>query len=59
MTQFELTPKQILFVGDSVYDQKAAQTADTWFIAFKQKGLDAHYHVQSMEEIGKLLQINE
>ena len=59
MAQFELSPRQILFVGDSEYDQKAAQRADTWFIAFKQAGLDAHFHVRSMEEIGKLLQINE
>ncbi len=59
MAEFELSPKEILFVGDSEYDQKAAQTADTWFIAFKQAGLDAHFHVRSMSEIGKLLQINE
>jgi HAD superfamily hydrolase (TIGR01509 family) len=59
MAEFGLSSRQILFVGDSEYDQRAAQTAGTWFIAFKQKGLDAHYHVQSMEEIGKLLQINE
>lgn len=59
MAEFELSPREILFVGDSEYDQKAAQTADTWFIAFKQAGLDAHFHVRSMEEIGKLLQINE
>ena len=59
MAEFGLSPRQILFVGDSEYDRKAAQKADTWFIAFKQPELDAHFHARSMAEIGKLLQINE
>ena len=50
MAEFELSPREILFVGDSEYDQKAAQTADTLFMAFKQAGLDAHFHVRSMED---------
>jgi len=52
-------PKEIIFVGDSSYDEKAAHSAGTWFIAFKSPKLDAHVHVESMGEIGKLLQINE
>ena len=53
------SPEEIVFVGDSEYDQRAAGSAGTWFIAFKQPGLDAHCHVSSMAEIGKLLKINE
>ncbi len=52
-------PREIVFVGDSSYDQRAAQSAGTWFVAFKAPGLDADFHVGSMAEIGKLLQINE
>lgn len=59
MDAYDLSPRQILFVGDSIFDQKAAKAADTWFVAFKQKELDAHFHVDSMPEIGKLLEINK
>ena len=59
MRAFALLPRQIVFVGDSVYDEKAAKTAGTWFIAFKQPGLDAHAHAQSMGHIKELLQIRE
>ncbi len=52
-------PKEMIFVGDSSYDEKAAHSAGTWFIAFKSPKLDAHFHVGSMAEIAKLLQINE
>lgn len=52
-------PKEIVFVGDSTYDEKAAHSAGTWFIAFKSPSLDAHFHVESMAQIAKLLQINE
>ncbi len=52
-------PKEVLFVGDSVYDQKAAHSAGTWFVAFKSPGLEAHFHVDTMSEIGALLAIKE
>lgn len=59
MAAYGFSPEEIIFVGDSEYDQRAAYSAGTWFIAFKQSGLDAHFHVRSMSEIGKLLRINE
>ena len=59
MAAYQLSPREIVFVGDSEFDQKAASAADTWFIAFRQPGLDADYHVDSMGQIGELLQINK
>ncbi|WDP93395.1 MAG: HAD hydrolase-like protein [Desulfobacter sp.] len=52
-------PKEILFVGDSTYDQNAAHSAGTWFAAFKSPKLDAHFHVGAMDEIADLLNIKE
>lgn len=52
-------PKEILFVGDSKYDEQAAHSAGTWFAAFKAPKLDAHFHVASMDEIGDLLKIKK
>lgn len=55
----DLLPEEILFVGDSEYDRKAARAAGTWFVAFKQPGLGADVHVEAMAGLGELLQINE
>jgi phosphoglycolate phosphatase len=59
MENFDLDPEQILFIGDSEYDQKAARSAGTWFVAFKQSKLAADVNVNAMAEIGEILQINE
>ena len=49
MRVYALLPRQVVFIGDSIYDKKAAESADTWFIAFKQPGLEAHAHAVSMD----------
>lgn len=59
MGTFALLPRQIVFIGDSIYDQKAAESAGTWFIAFKQPGLQAHAHAASMDEVGELLKLSK
>ncbi|WP_320040902.1 HAD-IA family hydrolase [uncultured Desulfobacter sp.] len=59
MDAFALLPRQIVFIGDSIYDQKAAESAGTWFIAFKQPGLQAHAHAVSMAEVGELLKLSK
>lgn len=59
MTAFDLDPRQIIFIGDSEYDQKAAHSAGTWFAAFKQPGLAADFNVDAMDDILDVLQINE
>lgn len=59
MAAYGLSPNQIVFIGDSLYDEEAARAAGTWFIAFRQPALTAHAHVGSMPEVGKLLKVNE
>lgn len=59
MGAYALLPRQIVFIGDSIYDEKAAEAAGTWFIAFKQPGLQAHAHAVSMDELGKLLKLSK
>ncbi|NWH04204.1 HAD family hydrolase [Desulfobacter latus] len=59
MGAYELLPRQIVFIGDSIYDEKAAESAGTWFIAFKQPGLQAHAHAVSMDEVGELLKLSK
>jgi len=59
MGAFALLPRQIVFIGDSIFDKKAAEAAGTWFIAFKQPGLQAHAHAVSMDEVGELLKLSK
>jgi HAD superfamily hydrolase (TIGR01509 family) len=58
MKKFNLKPVEILFIGDSEYDQQAAVRAKVWFAAFKNPALPADVNVNSMDEIAKILQIN-
>ncbi len=58
MSQFNLKPGQILFVGDSDYDRLAAVNAGVRFVAFKAPKLEADWNVDSMDEIAGILQIN-
>lgn len=58
MEQLKLTSEQILFVGDSEYDCQAAQNASVGFVAFKNKEMDADFHVETMDEIAGILHLN-
>lgn len=55
MVKFNLESCQVIFIGDSQYDAIAALKAETFFIAFKNNSLKADFHVDSMVEIGKIL----
>jgi len=59
MEAFHLDPQEVIFIGDSEYDQRAARSAGTWFVAFKQPKLKADIHVSAMADILGILQINE
>jgi HAD superfamily hydrolase (TIGR01509 family) len=57
MTRFSLQPEQVLFIGDSTYDQQAASAAGTVFAAFRQPGLEADLHARAMTDIASVLGI--
>jgi HAD superfamily hydrolase (TIGR01509 family) len=59
MMAFQLSPEQVMFVGDSEYDQRAARSAGAWFVAFKQPKLEADFHVTAMADILGILKPNE
>lgn len=59
MKTLDLLPEEMIFIGDSIYDQEAAKEAGTWFIAFKHSGLDAHFHVDRMGQIGEILGVHK
>jgi len=48
---FNCTPRETIFIGDSEVDRLHTENAGVELIAFKNKKLDAAYHVESFMEI--------
>lgn len=57
MERFNLSPEQMLFIGDSDFDRQAAQNAGVPFVAFRAPDLSASWNVDSMDEIAGILNI--
>lgn len=55
MDRFSLSPDQVLFIGDSMYDQQAARAAGTVFAAFRQPQLEADLYAKTMADIASAL----
>ncbi len=55
MKFFEISPSNTFYVGDSTVDQQTARAAGVVFISYKNKLLEADYHVYSMMEIAKVV----
>ena len=58
LSAFDLAPDQMLFIGDTEYDEMAASGAGTPFIAFKNSLLTADFHVETMEDIKDILELD-
>jgi len=54
---FRLKSQHILYVGDSELDQKAAHAAETIFVAYRNRTLDADLHISTLKDLEKILQI--
>ncbi len=57
MEYFKIKPFQSIYIGDSKLDEMAARTAEVPFVAYKNRDLSADYHIQSLNEIAKILQL--
>lgn len=57
LKEFDLKSDEMLFIGDSDYDAKAALKAGVAFIAFKNSSLKADFNVDSMTAVGDILQL--
>jgi HAD superfamily hydrolase (TIGR01509 family) len=54
-TLFELTPQQVVYVGDSDLDEIAARAARMPFIAYGNPDLEADWHIERLCELEELL----
>ncbi len=54
----QTAPEETLFVGDSIMDKMQASACDVTFIAFKNRELDAKYHINSFMELFALPELS-
>ncbi len=52
---FDISNKEAVYIGDSTVDYEMAKAAGVPFIAYKNKGLKADYHVDSLLDISRLI----
>ena len=55
LNHFTLSPSEALFIGDSEVDQEAAQGAGVPFIAYKNRSLQAEYHIDDLLAIKEIV----
>ena len=53
---FQISPGQMLYVGDSKVDEAAAKAAKVPLVAYDNKSLSAEYHIRSLKEIEDILE---
>lgn len=54
---FDIDSDQMLYIGDSIVDQQAADAAGVDLVAYKNPSLVARYHIKSLKEIENILHI--
>lgn len=53
---FQAAPAEVMYIGDSILDQQAAQAAGTQFVAFDNPALTADQHIINLKELFYLIQ---
>lgn len=56
---FGVRPEEVLYIGDSEVDGKTARGAGVVFVAYKNKHIEADYHIQDLIEVLKYLKIHK
>jgi len=52
---FAVTPRQVVYVGDSQVDETAARAAGMPFVAYRNPELKADHHIRRLDEMANLL----
>ena len=55
LDHFSLAPHQVIYIGDSQVDELAANAADMPLVAYRNRELDAQYHIDSLGEVVEIL----
>jgi HAD superfamily hydrolase (TIGR01509 family) len=52
---FNISPREAIYVGDSMLDETAARTAGVHFVACRNPDLDGDFHIERLSEIDDIL----
>jgi len=52
---FQLKKEEALFIGDSEVDQQTAQASGVRFVAYKNRGMDATFHIEDHLDLLRIL----
>ena len=55
LDHFEILPRQMIYIGDSRLDERAANAAGVHFIAYGNRELSADFHINRLREIDHIL----
>ncbi len=55
MDYFKVAPEEIIYIGDSEVDEKAAAAAGVPLVAYDNPGLSAEIHIKSLKELENIL----
>ncbi len=55
LSTFGVTPEQVLYVGDSAVDEALAHATGVYFVAYKNRKLDAHMHIDHFEQLHSVI----
>ena len=55
LDHFGLAPHLVIYIGDSQVDEKAARAADMPLVAYRNRQLQAQYHIDSLGEVEEIL----
>jgi phosphoglycolate phosphatase len=55
LAYFDLSPHQVIYIGDSQVDELAAKAAQIPLVAYSNRELDAEYHIDRLGELEELL----
>ncbi|MFC1815413.1 HAD family hydrolase [Thermodesulfobacteriota bacterium] len=56
---FKIAPNEAIYVGDTELDEMAAKGAEVPLVAYNNPSLDADYHIKSLKELEKILEVEE
>jgi phosphoglycolate phosphatase len=55
LSHFEITPDQMIYIGDSDLDSQSAQSAHVPFVAFQNASLPAQVYIDNLQQVEELL----
>jgi phosphoglycolate phosphatase-like HAD superfamily hydrolase len=55
MDYFNVTPEEVLYLGDSSTDERAARGAGVPFVSYGNPDLEARHHIRGLDEVFRLL----